>query len=103
MVCTPIRKLGRCYIQYTLSGPLRYHMNKAEQILAGIAKSHPSPHTAFKIARRPAHVESYHALILVPDIYHTVQLLNRRRDTVIRKQRFPIIAKIIEGTAESFI
>ena len=103
MVGTPVRKLGGCYIQYTLSGALRYHMNKTEKILAGVAESHSAPHTALKITGGPAHIESYHTLVLIPYVYHTVQLLNRRRDTVIRKQLFPIIAKIIEGTAESFI
>ena len=75
VVSTAIGKLGGGDIQYTRSRPLRDHMHKAEQVLAGITEAHPASHAALKVAGRTAHVEGDHALILVPDIHHPADVL----------------------------
>ncbi len=49
-------------------------MHEAEQVLAGIPKSHAAPDTGLKVGCGTAHVKGYHTLVLVPDIYHAVQL-----------------------------
>ena len=75
VVCTAVRELGSRDIQYACSCPLRDHMHKAEQVLAGITEAHPASHAALKVAGRTAHVEGDHALILVPDIHHPADVL----------------------------
>ena len=47
---------------------------EAQKILAGIAEAHSSSQSALIIAGAAAHAEGDHALILVPDIYGSVEL-----------------------------
>ena len=47
-------------------------MYKAKKILTGISKAHASSCTGFVVGSRAGKVESYHTLVLVPDICHTV-------------------------------
>ena len=52
-------------------------MNEAEDILIGISEAHSSADTALEIWCGTWKVECYHALILVPDVYHSVYLVIR--------------------------
>src|SRR5690625_1459080 len=62
-------------IQNTLFGTLRHLVYKADQVLVGISKAHAPADTGFKERGTAAHIESHHALVLVPDVYHPIQLL----------------------------
>ena len=70
-----VRELRRRDVQDALTRTLRNHMDKAKQILAGVTEAHASAHAAFEVAGAAAHVEGHHALVLVPDIDHAVELL----------------------------
>ena len=54
------------------------------------AEYHPAAHAAFKIAGRAAHVERDHALVLVPDIHHPVDLLVAGLGVVVGEQGVPV-------------
>ena len=77
-------------VQNALPRPLRDDMHEAEQVLTRIAEAHPAPHAAFKVACRPAHVERDHALILVPDVDHPVDLLVAGLGVEVRKKPVPV-------------
>ena len=74
MICAAVRELSVGDIDYPLAGSLRYQMYETEKILAGVAESHPASQTAFIVTGGSAHVESDHALILVPDVDGSVEL-----------------------------
>ena len=44
----------------------------AEKVLAAVPETHTPACAALKIAGTPAHVESSHALILVPSVHHSI-------------------------------
>ena len=85
-----VRKLRGGDVQDPLSCALRNDMHKAEQVLTRIAEAHPAAHAAFKIAGRAAHVERDHALVLVPDIHHPVDLLVAGLGVVVGEQCVPV-------------
>ena len=91
MICAAVFKLRRCDIQNPLPGPVRNQMHKAEQILAGIPKSHPPSYARFIIRSRTRHVKSNHTLIRMPDIYHSVQLFIPRLGMEFTKQCTPVL------------
>ena len=93
VVGAAVRELGGGNVQNALSCALGNHVDKAQQILAGIPEAHAPPHTAFKITGRPAHVECDHTLILVPDIDHPVDFFVAGDGMIIGKQTVPIGAE----------
>ena len=68
-------------------------MDKAQQILTGVAEAHAAAKTALEITRAAAHVERDHALILVPDIDHTVELVVAGLDRKTGEETFPVRSK----------
>ncbi len=75
MVGAAVLKLCGGDINDALPCAVWNQMHEAEQILAGITKSHPAPDAGLVVGGRAAHVKCHHALILVPDIDHTVYLV----------------------------
>ena len=52
----------------------RYQMDKAQDILTGVAESHAPSGSGFVVGGRAGEVEGDHTLILVPDIDHAVYM-----------------------------
>ena len=98
-----VGKLRRRNVQDPLTGTFGDHMYEAQQVLTGIAEAHPAAHAAFIIAGRAAHVEGDHALVLVPDVDHAVQLLITAADMICAEQRFPVSFQHIQRLIERFI
>ena len=90
MIGTAVCKLRGGNVQNTLPRPFRNDVYKSEQVLTRIAEAHPAAHAAFKIAGRAAHVERDHALVLVPDIHHPVDLLVAGLGVVVGEQCVPV-------------
>lgn len=74
MIGTSIFKLCGCNIQYSLAGAIWDQMDKSQQILTGIPKAHAASGSGFKVRSRTGHIKGNHALILIPDIDHAVEL-----------------------------
>ena len=89
MIGAAVRELRRRNVQDAFACPLRNHMDKAQQILAGIPEAHASAHAAFKVTGAAAHVEGHHALVLVPDVHHAVKLLVSAADLISAQQIRP--------------
>ena len=85
-----VRELGRGDVEDALTRTPGNHMYKAQQILARIAEAHPAPHAGLEIAGRAAHVEGDHALVLVPDVDHAVELFLAAVHPVGAKQPLPV-------------
>ena len=74
MIGTSILKLSSSNIQDSLSCALRNQMNETKKVLTGIAEAHSAPGSGLIVGSRAGHVEGNHALILIPDICHTVYM-----------------------------
>ena len=72
MIGGTVRKLRRSNINDPLSGSFRDDVHEAVEILAGIPEAHSSPYAALIVGGGAAHVEGHHALILMPDVHHSV-------------------------------
>ncbi len=93
---------GSRKINKTLSRTLGYLVNKAQQILIGITEAHSSADTALEVGSGARHIERYHALILIPDVDHTVDLLVGRVDRILREQLIPVVLKALEQLVRFF-
>ena len=96
MISTAIFKLSSSNIKDTLSCAFRYKMYKAKKILTGISKAHASSCTGFVVGSRAGKVESYHTLVLVPDICHTVYMGILAVYKKAGEQIFPVMVQILE-------
>ena len=74
VVAAAVAELGGGDVQNALPCALGNLMDKAQQILAGIAEAHAAADAAFKHGSGAAHIEGDHALIGVPDVHHTAKL-----------------------------
>ena len=90
MVSTAILKLGGRNVQNALPCTGGDDMHKAQQILTAVAEAHATAHAALVIAGAPAHIEGDHALVLVPDVHHAVQLFLSGVQLIGREQVFPV-------------
>ena len=78
-------------------------MDESQKILTGVAESHAATETALIVAGGPAHVERYHALVLVPDIHGPVEFFAARPYLVARKKIFPVDPELVQGGVELIV
>ena len=76
-----------------LSCALGYKVNETEQILAGISKAHASPDAGLIIRGAAGHIEGDHALVLIPDIDHSVHFRTGTGDMEFAEQFAPVTAQ----------
>ena len=93
VVGAAIGELGGGNVENALPRAGGDQMHKAEQILTGIAEAHAAAGAALIIAGRAAHVEGDHALVLVPDIDHAVELFIAALDRVGGQQGIPVVVQ----------
>ena len=72
-------------------------MHEAHQVLVGVTEAHPASYAALEKRGAARHVESNHALVLVPDIHHPVQARLLRTDVEYGEQVIPIAPKLRES------
>ena len=77
MIAAAVRELGRSYVYDTLTRPFRYLVYKSHKVLVGVAEAHSAADSALEERSGTGHVESHHALVLVPYVHHPVELLLR--------------------------
>ena len=77
MVASSVRELGRRYVYDTLASSFRYLVNKSHEVLIGVAETHSTADAALEERSGTRHVESHHALVLVPYVHHPVEFLFR--------------------------
>ena len=82
MVGAAVRTLRVGDIDDPLPRSFGDQVDESEKILARIAESHAASETALVVAGRSAHVESDHALILVPDVDGSVEFFVSGRDFI---------------------
>ena len=73
-------------------------MDKPQQVLVGIAESHASADSCFKVRGRTGQIVGNHALILVPDVDHSVQLGTCGVHLVDVQEVVPIVLQVCELT-----
>ncbi|OIQ79418.1 hypothetical protein GALL_388480 [mine drainage metagenome] len=86
----PVRQLRRGDVEDPLAGPLGDEVHEPQQVLGRVAEAHPTPDARLEVRRRARHVERDHALVLVPDVDHPVELLVAARDAVAGEQVGPV-------------
>ena len=77
MIASAVLKLGGSDIDDSFSCAVRNLMYETENVLVGISEAHTTADTGFEIGSGTGKVEGNHTLILVPDVYHTVNLVFR--------------------------
>ena len=94
VVGAAVGELGGGNVQNALPRAGGDQMHKAEQILTGIAEAHAAAGAALIIAGRAAHIEGDHALVLVPDIDHAIELFVTALDRVCGQQVVPVVVQL---------
>ena len=73
MVTASVRKLCRGNIYDTLACSAWHLMDKAHEVLIGIAESHATSHSTLKETCRTGEIKRNHTLILAPYIHHAIE------------------------------
>ena len=97
VVGAAVLKLGGGNIQDAFPRTGGDHVDKAQQILTGIPETHAAADAAFVVAGAAAHVEGHHALILVPQAHHPVQLFLAGGQLPAGQQLLPVIGQRFAG------
>ena len=90
MIASAIRELCRSDIDDALTCARWNLVNKAHKVLITIAEAHATAYTTLEERSRTREVEGNHALILVPDVHHAVELIVTRAYIIYIKQSIPI-------------
>ena len=101
VVAAAIGKLCRGYIDDALTCTAGNLMHKAYKVLVTIAEAHATPHTALEERSRTREVESNHALILIPDVYHAVHALVGTGNGELRQQLIPHLMQLVKSSIDS--
>ncbi len=94
MVGASVLELRRGDVDDAFARAVRDQVHETEQILAGIPKAHAAANAGLIVGGRAAHVERHHALVLIPDIDHSVDLLVGGFDDIAAKQVFPVVIQL---------
>ena len=74
VVASSVGELRGGYVDDSFAGSFRYLMHEAHEVLVGVAETHSTTDAALEERGGTGHVEGNHALILVPDVHHAIQL-----------------------------
>ena len=77
-------------------------MHEAKQVLVGIAEAHAASHARLVVGGGTGHIERDHALVLVPDVDHTVELFVAGIDAVGGQQFGPVGVELLQGGFDLF-
>ena len=77
-------------------------MHEAKQVLVGIAEAHAASHARLVVGGGTGHVERDHALVLVPDVDHAVELFVAGIDAVGGQQFGPVGVELLQGGFDLF-
>ena len=94
VVGAAVRKLGRGDVKDALPGALGNQVDKAEQVLRGVAEAHAAADAALVIAGGAGHVEGDHALVLVPQAHHAVKALLARVYLIGGQKLGPVVGQL---------
>src|SRR5699024_5523559 len=96
-----VGKLDRGDVDDPLSGPLRYNVYKAVEVLAGIPEAHAPTGAGFVIGSGAAHVKGHHTLVLMPDVDHAVELFVVGLELEFAQQLIPVAREGFLGLIHS--
>ena len=100
VVGAAVRELDRGDVQDPFPRALRDQVHEAQKVLAAVAEAHAAAGPALVIGSAAAHVEGDHALVLVPDVHHAVQLFLAAFQGEAGKQARPVGAELIHRGVE---
>ena len=98
MVGAAVLELGGGNVQNALPRPGGDDVHKAKQVLTAVPEAHAAAGAALVVAGRAAHVEGDHALILVPEVHHAVQLFLAGLQPVAGQQALPVVGQRSTGS-----
>ena len=93
MVGTAVLKLGGGNVQNTLPGTGGDDVHETQQVLTAVAEAHAAAGAALVVAGTAAHIEGDHALVLMPDVDHAVQLFFAGFQMVGGQQVLPVLSQ----------
>jgi len=98
MIGGAVGELDGGNVQNPLPGTLGDNVHEAVQVLTGIPEAHAPAGAGLIVAGGAAQIEGDHALILVPDIHHPVQLFLPGAKLIAAQQAVPIAAQGCKGS-----
>ena len=84
-------------VEYAFARAAGNHVDKAEQILVGIAEAEAASDARFVERGRARHVERGHALVGIPDVHHAIGVHVGRVHLEEAEQFIPVLTKLFEG------
>ena len=97
VVAAAVGELRGGNVDDALAGTSGYLVHEAHEVLVGVAEAHAAADAALKEGSRAGHVERDHALVLVPDVDHAVQLLVAALQHVVVQQAVPVSLQFGKG------
>ena len=94
VVTAAVGELCRSDVDDTLARPLGDEVDEADEILVGVAEAHTTADATLEERGGTTHAERHHALVLVPDIHHTVELVVARLSAEDAKEAGPITVQL---------
>ena len=102
VIAAAVWELGAGDVDDALAGTGRYLMNETYEVLVGITEAHASADAALEEACGTRHAEGYHALILVPDVHHAVELVVAALHGEDVQQVIPVLVEFSKGCIHLF-
>ena len=102
VVASSVGELCGCDVDDALSSARRNLMYEAYEVLVAVAEAHTAAYSALEEAGGTREVECHHALVLVPDVHHSVQFLVSALHAVAVQQVVPVAAELVEGLVHLF-
>ena len=100
VVAAAVRELRRRDVEDAFAGAFGNLVDEADEVLVRVAEAHAAPDAALEERRRAGHVERHHALVLVPDVDHTVDLRVSRPHRIARQEAVPVGVERGEGPVD---
>ena len=92
VIASAVGELCRSNVDDALAGTFGNLMDKAHEVLVGVAEAHAASDPTLEERCRAAHAECHHALVLVPDIHHAVEFRVARLHLIDVEQTVPVFA-----------
>ena len=102
VIAAAVLKLGGSQVDQSISCSVRNLVDEAEDILVGITEAHASADTALEVGCGTGEIKGNHALILVPDIDHTVDLVIRGVDIEDAEELIPCRTQLSQTGSNLF-
>ena len=102
VIAAAVGELRRGNVDDALTGSRWYLVDEAHKVLVGVAEAHSPSYAALEEAGASREVEGHHALVLVPDVHHAIELVVARAYVIYTEQTVPVFLQLAESLVYLF-